>query len=79
MPHAIAEYNKFMGGVDLCDMLLELYRIDFKSKKWYMRILFYVEDLATVNGWLLYHRTLNKSKQYMSLCDFKLDITTWFV
>ena len=25
MPHAIAEYNKFMGGVDLCDMLLELY------------------------------------------------------
>ena len=33
MPHSIAEYNKFMGGVDLCDMLLELYRINFKSKK----------------------------------------------
>ena len=34
MPQAIAKYNKFMGGVDLCDyMLLELYRIDFKFKK----------------------------------------------
>ena len=75
MPHAIAEYNKFMKGVHLCDTFLELYRIDFKSKKWYMRIFFYVLDLATVNGWLLYRRTLNKkSKQHMSLCDFKLDI-----
>ena len=77
MPHAIAEYNKFMKSEDLCDMFLELYRIDFKSKKWYMRIFFYVLDLATVNGWLLYRHTLNKkSKQHMSLCDFKRDIAT---
>ena len=69
-----------MGGVDLCDMLLELYRIDFKNKKWYMRIFFYVLDLATVNSWLLYCRTLNKkSKQHMSLCDFKLDIARWLL
>ena len=77
MPHAIAEYIKFMRGVNLCDVFLELYRIDFKSKKWYMRIFFYVLDFATLNGWLLYRRTLNKkSKQHMSLCDFKLDIAT---
>ena len=36
MPHAIAEYNKFMRGVELCDMFLELYRIDFKSKKCFL-------------------------------------------
>ena len=67
MLHAIAEYNKFLGVVDLCDMFLELYWIDFKSKKWYMRIFFYVLDLATVNSWLLYCRTLNKKiKQHMS-------------
>ena len=63
MPHAIAEHNKFMRGVDFCDMFLELYGIDFKSKKWYVRIFFCVLDLATVNGWLLYRRTLNKKKQ----------------
>ena len=38
---------------------------------------FFVLDLATVNLWLLYRRTLNKkSKQHMSLCDFILDIAT---
>ena len=42
MPHAIAEYNKFIRDVDLCDMFFELYRIDFKSKKWYMKIFSYV-------------------------------------
>ena len=66
-----------MRGVHLCDMFLELYRIDFKSTKWYMRIFFYVLNLVTVNGWLLYRRMLNKkSKQRRSLCDFKLDIAT---
>ena len=75
--HAIAECNKFMRGVDRCDMFLELYRINFKSKKWYIRIFFYVLDHAIVNGWLLYRRMLNKKiKQHMSLCDFKLDIAT---
>ena len=63
MPHAIAEYNKFMGAVDLCDMLLELYRIDFKSKKWYIRIFFYVLDLATVNSWLLKLSYAKQKKQ----------------
>jgi hypothetical protein len=32
-PHVVEEYNKFMGDVDLADMLLELYQIDIKSTK----------------------------------------------
>lgn len=27
-PNTVAAYNSLMGGVDLCDMLLELYRIN---------------------------------------------------
>ncbi|KAG0429425.1 hypothetical protein HPB47_023657, partial [Ixodes persulcatus] len=33
-------YNKNMEGVDLLDSLLALYRIRFRSKKWYNKILF---------------------------------------
>ena len=52
-PAIVREYNKFMGGVDLCDMLLELYRIDIPMKKWYFRILFYCIDLTVCNCWLI--------------------------
>lgn len=55
-PAIVAEYNKYMGGVDLSDMLNSLYRIDHKSKKWYSRIFYWAVGTAIVNGWLLYRR-----------------------
>ncbi|KAK2718985.1 hypothetical protein QYM36_006112 [Artemia franciscana] len=74
-PNAIVEYNRFMGGVDLADMLLELYRIDFKSRsKWYMRIFFFLFDLSVVNGWLLYRRCLAAGRKPMNLLQFKTDV-----
>ena len=39
-PNIVKLYNSFMGGVDLFDMLQNLYRLHYKSKKWYMRIVF---------------------------------------
>ena len=37
-PEIVHQYNKHMGGVDLCDMLLPLYRIKVGSRKWHMHI-----------------------------------------
>ncbi|KAK2721483.1 hypothetical protein QYM36_003689 [Artemia franciscana] len=37
-PLCIAKYNKFMGGVDLSDVLIELYRIDIRGKKSYISL-----------------------------------------
>ncbi|XP_054290525.1 piggyBac transposable element-derived protein 3-like [Macrosteles quadrilineatus] len=37
-PRAITTYNKFMGGVDLLDGLVAYFRIDLRSRKYYMRI-----------------------------------------
>ncbi|XP_065574923.1 piggyBac transposable element-derived protein 2-like [Artemia franciscana] len=74
-PYCVKEYNRFMGGVDLADMLLELYRIDFKSRsKWYMRIFFFLFDLSVVNGWLLYRRCLAAGQKPMNLLQFKTDV-----
>ena len=39
-PEMIHQYNKHMGGVDLCDMLMSLYRIELGSKKWYTHIVY---------------------------------------
>lgn len=56
IPKIVREYNTFMGGVDLMDMFLALYRIDRRSKRWYMRIIFYLLGLAVSNSWLLHKR-----------------------
>lgn len=37
-PFMILEYNQKMGRVDKFDMLMELYRIERRNKKYYMRI-----------------------------------------
>ena len=56
IPRIVKEYNLHMGGVDLANMLIELYRIDAKSKKWYSKIAHFCFDVAVVNSWLLYRR-----------------------
>ena len=37
-PAIMKEYNEYMGGVDLFDMLMSLYKVDHKSTKWYRLI-----------------------------------------
>ncbi|KAH9384245.1 hypothetical protein HPB48_026230 [Haemaphysalis longicornis] len=39
-PAIVGVYNESMGGVDIMDMLLALYRIHIRSKKWYRRLFF---------------------------------------
>ena len=48
-PNIVKEYNQHMGGLDLSDMLMSLYKISRKSRKYYMRILYYLLGVATVN------------------------------
>lgn len=70
-PRLIGEYNKNMGGVDKCDMMLALYRTKLKTKKWYKRIFTHLLDLCVVNSWFLY-RQATKSK--MQMVHFKLEL-----
>ena len=65
-----------MGGVDLCDMLMSMYRIRHRSTKYYMHI--YCIGVAVVNGWLLYRRHPTQKnvprKNHMSLLMFQTEI-----
>ncbi|CAB4027971.1 Hypothetical predicted protein [Paramuricea clavata] len=44
----VHEYNKHMEGVDLCDMLMALYCIKLRTRKWYMHIVYYCIGVAIV-------------------------------
>ena len=55
-PEMVKEYNCHMGGVDLQDMLVALYRTNIGVKRYYLRIVFHLLDMCVVNAWLLYRR-----------------------
>jgi hypothetical protein len=80
-PRVIGEYNKYMGGIDLNDMLLAMYRNNRKSKKWYMKMVYYLIWTAITNSWLLYRKSLisdDKNKR-ISLKEFMLIIARHLV
>lgn len=75
-PKIVKEYNTFMGGIDLHDMLVELYRINMKCKRYYLKIIFHLIDMCVVNSWLMYRRYCEQLKihKYDPLIIFKNDV-----
>ena len=74
-PNIIHQYNRHMGGVDLSDMLMALYRVNVGTKKWYFHIIYYCTNVAIVNAWLIYKRhcqqkNLSRSNM-MQLLEFQ--------
>ena len=55
-PAIVKAYNGSMGGVDLSDMFLSLYRTKINIKRWYIKVFFHCVDIAKINSWGLYKR-----------------------
>ena len=55
-PQIVRAYNKSMGGVDLAGMLISLYRVEVKTRRWYIKVFWHLVDIAMVNAWILYRR-----------------------
>ena len=66
MPAIVHEYNKFMGGVYLLDMMTAMYKYRLKSRRWYMYVFWHTVMIALVNAWLLWRRHHNQIDQPMS-------------
>ena len=76
-PAIIRQYNKFMGGIDLMDSLLSLYKMAVRSKRWYMYMWHHVLQTACVNAWLLYSRHADqKNEKRQPLRLFQADLAT---
>jgi hypothetical protein len=65
-----------MGGVDLSDMLVALYRTGLKTHKWYMAVFSQLLDICINNAWLTYRRDCNqlKEKKIMRLKEFRINV-----
>ncbi len=74
-PSIVKEYNKSMGGVDLCDMFHALYRIDRRSKRWYMRIVYFLLSVCVSNSWIIYKELNKDDKNLLCLREFTLSIS----
>jgi hypothetical protein len=70
-PRIITAYNRSMGGVDRCDMMLSLYRLRMKGKKWYKRLFFHFVDLSIINAWTILRQT---SQPRLKLVSYKLEV-----
>lgn len=56
VPASISKYNSYMGGIDLHDMLVEMYCVNIRVRRFNLRILYHLLDMCVVNSWLLYGR-----------------------
>lgn len=78
-PAIVEAYNKFMGGVDLLDMLSALYKFSFRSRRWYMYIWWHIVTVAVINAWNLYRRDqkmLDPKMKTMALRRFQALVGT---
>ena len=53
-PDIVQQYNASMGGTDLYDMFMSLYKIDHKSTRWYRRVIFWVLSSCVVQSCIIY-------------------------
>lgn len=70
-PHAVAVYNKHMGGVDMVDRMVAHYPHNLKNKRFYLRIFYHFMNVALVNSWILYKQ---KTNQKISFLEFKSEV-----
>ena len=76
-PYVIQMYNKYMGGVDQDDWLLEKHSISIRGKKWYWSIFTRILDMAVVNSFVLHRLILGSNS--ISIKDFRRAIATTYL
>ena len=73
-PLAVAEYNRYMGGVDRADQLLSYYGYSHRTIKWWKRAFFFLLDKAVVNAYLLYTDTHPNKRGRVTHARFRITL-----
>ena len=79
-PSIVGMNNQGMGGVDIADCMISLYRIFLRSKKYYQRLIFHLVDVTLLNSWNCYRRDatfLNIPKSsILKFAEFKIRVAS---
>lgn len=70
-PLPIAEYNKFMSGIDRMDQMISYYPVVRKTLRWYKKLGIHVLQLLLYNSYLLYNK---QSTKRLSYYDFRMAV-----
>ena len=62
LPWTVSLCNKYIWGVDVYDSRRKTYSCSHKSKKWWMRIYYFLLDTAITNAHVLYKDSLRTKK-----------------
>ena len=83
IPISIAEYNKFMGGVDRSDQMIQYYDVVRQTRKYWKTLFYHFIDLSIVNAYIL-HKTIfpdDKTSHYQfreslvrALCHYPVEL-----
>ena len=60
-PEIIADYNQFMGSVDLCDQYSCYYSVGRKNMKWWRKVVWRLHDHAIMNAIVIYRANTSTS------------------
>jgi hypothetical protein len=63
-PEAVAQYNKFMSGIDLADQMLAYYSPLRKTLAWYKKLFFHLTSIMLYNAFKLYRIALPHKQIY---------------
>ena len=74
-PIAVIEYNKYMSGVDMIGQMIQYYKFNRKTVKWWKKLFFHLVSLALINAQKLYNLRKNeKGQKTLDLFNFVTSI-----
>lgn len=73
--------NKFMGDVDLADQYASSYNNAWKSRRWWMKLMYYMIDSCNVNSFIIYKSEMRKTGcgRFLSHLQFRSNLVNQLI